>query len=93
MKRVGLIINSVDNKRMGIQPEAIERAMMPAIARLPLDERTALRAANYGVPFILQSPKQPLSQAVVALAEAIRSRFAETEEREQGAQGGLGRLL
>ncbi len=94
MQRVGLVINAVDNKRMGIQPEAIERAMMPAIARLPLDERTALRAANYGVPYLLQSPKQPLSQAVVELARAIRERFSEAEEKERPAtQGGLGRLL
>ncbi len=94
MQRVGLVINAVDNKRMGIQPEAIERAMMPAIARLPLDERTALRAANYGVPYLLQSPKQPLSQAVVELAQALRERFSEAEEKERPtAQGGLGRLL
>ncbi len=94
MQRVGLVINAVDNKRMGIQQEAIERAMMPAIARLPLDERTALRAANYGVPYLLQSPKQPLSQAVVELARAIRERFSEAEEKEHPAtQGGLGRLL
>ncbi len=93
MQRVGLVINTVDNKRMGIQPEAIERAMMPAIARLPLDERTALRAANYGVPYILQSPKQPLSQAVVELAHAIRERLSEKEEQKQPAQSGRGRLL
>ncbi len=95
MQRVGLVINAVDNKRMGIQPEAIERAMMPAIARLPLDERTALRAANYGVPYILQSPKQPLSQAITNLARAIRERFTEAEEKKSqpSAQGGLGRLL
>ncbi len=94
MHRVGLVINAVDNKRMGIQPEAIERAMMPAIARLPLDERTALRAANYGVPYLLQSPKQPLSQAIVELGRAIRERFTEAEEKERSsAQGGLGRLL
>ncbi len=94
LQRVGLVINAVDNKRMGIQPEAIERAMMPAIARLPLDERTALRAANYGVPYLLQSPKQPLSQAVVELARAIRERFSEAEEKEYPAtQGGRGRLL
>ncbi len=95
MKRVGLIINSVDNKRMGIQPEAIEKAMMPAIARLPLEERTALRAANYGVPFIIQSPKQPLSQAVMALAQAIHERLNEggKEKESATAQGGLGRIL
>ena len=33
MEKVALVINGVDNKRMGIQPEAIERAMMPALAQ------------------------------------------------------------
>ncbi len=103
-EKVALLINGVDNKRMGIQPEAIERAMMPSIARLPLDEHTALRAANYGVPFITQSQgaRSPLGQGIVALAKAVRERLTEAEAEEQApapAKGpqqrrvGLGRLL
>ena len=98
MHNVGLIINGVDNKRMGIQPEAIERNMMPALARLPLDERIALTAANYGVPFVIKEPRSPLGQAVIKLAQEIDKRF--TEEATEAAQpveaqrrAGLGRLL
>ena len=52
--KMALIVNSVDNKRMGIQPEAIERAMMPAIVHLPMDERNALRSANLGEPIMIK---------------------------------------
>ncbi|MBN1878272.1 MAG: response regulator [Anaerolineae bacterium] len=98
--RIGLVINSVDNKRMGIQPEAIERAMMPAIVHIPLDERIALKAANYGVPLIIQNAKTPLGQAIAGLAKSIHSRLTEAPpEQEDTANdtqrrgGGLGRLL
>jgi len=95
--KVALVINSVD-KRMGIQPEAIERAMMPAMAYIPLDERAALKAANYGVPLITQSAKLPIGQAILKLAQSVHGRFAqepeqEEESQEQSKRMGLGRLL
>jgi pilus assembly protein CpaE len=98
MEKAGLVINSVDNKRMGIQPEAIERNMMPALAHVPLDERIALTAANYGVPFVVKEPRAPISQAVIKLAQVIDKQFASgTEESTQPAETqrrlGLGRLL
>jgi pilus assembly protein CpaE len=99
MEHVDLVINNVDNKRMGIQPEAIERAMMPAIAHIPLDERTALRAANYGEPFILKDNRTPIGQAVIDLAKKLHNRFAQRAEEKAAAEEesqrhvGLGRLL
>ncbi len=101
MESVGLIINSVDTKRMGIQPEAIERAMMPAIAHIPLDERMALRAANYGEPLMIakNARSTQLGQSLVELAKAVRERFTTPEPEkalvEEPAQrrSGLGRLL
>jgi pilus assembly protein CpaE len=99
LERLTLLINGVDNKRMGIQPEAIERAMMPALAHLPLDERTALRSANLGEPVMMKGGRTDLGQAVSELAERIHERVhaspAEEEEETQEAQrrSGLGRLL
>ncbi|MGC9520802.1 MAG: response regulator [Anaerolineae bacterium] len=98
LDRVELIINGVDNKRMGIQPEAIERAMMPALAQLPLDERPALRAANLGEPVMAKASRTPLGQGFVNLAEKVHSRVhraveQEAEEPEPQRRGGLGRLL
>ncbi len=103
MEQVKLVINGVDNKRMGIQPEAIERAMMPALAKLPLDERTALRAANYGEPLILKGGRTPLGQAMLNFAKSVQGLFAEEETVEEEPvsarrsatprRAGLGRLL
>ncbi|MBN1487926.1 MAG: response regulator [Anaerolineae bacterium] len=97
---VGLVINSVENKRMGIQPEAIERAMMPALVHIPLDERTALKAANYGVPLIMQNAKLPIGQALLKLAQTVRDQLKKVEAEAVAAQedarqqvAGRGRLL
>ncbi len=98
LDRVELVINGVDNKRMGIQPEAIERAMMPALAQLPLDERPALRAANLGEPVMSRASRTPLGQGFANLAEQVHSRVhraaeQEAEEPEPQRRAGLGRLL
>ena len=103
MEQVKLVINGVDNKRMGIQPEAIERAMMPALAKLPYDERTALRAANYGEPLVLKGGRTPLGMAMLNFAKSVQGLFREQEAEEPAAaaptrrnapkRAGLGRLL
>ncbi|MBN1246745.1 MAG: hypothetical protein JXC32_03765, partial [Anaerolineae bacterium] len=99
LNRVGLVINGVDSKRMGIQPEAIERAMMPAVAHIPLDERVALRAANLGEPVMVKSARSSVGQGITLLAQAIHERVhtsvdAEEPEAElQQHRSGLGRLL
>jgi len=98
MDKVSLVINGVDNKRMGIQPEAIERAMMPAMIHVPYDERIALRAANYGEPLILKNSRTPIGQAIVNFATEIQKHFAQTVEdtapvSEAQKRPGIGRLL
>lgn len=98
MDDVALVINAVDNKRMGIQPEAIERAMMPAMAHIPYDERTCLRAANYGEPFIIKNARAPIGQAVNNLVREIQNHFSQQVEEEivvneVPKRAGLGRLL
>lgn len=98
MDRVSLVINGVDNKRMGIQPEAIERAMMPAMTHIPYDERIALRAANYGEPLILKNARTPIGQAIVNFATEIQKHFAQTVDDtvpvgEAQKRPGIGRLL
>ncbi|HQE92568.1 MAG TPA: response regulator [Anaerolineae bacterium] len=98
MDRVSLVINGVDNKRMGIQPEAIERAMIPAIAHIPYDERIALRAANYGEPLILKNARTPIGQALMNFATEIQKHFTQVVEEAAPAsevqkRPGIGRLL
>ncbi len=98
LNKVGLVINCADNKRMGIQPEAIEKAMMPALIHLPFDERTALRAANLGEPVMPRSSRTPLGQGFTAFAEKVHARVhkpveEEMPEPEPQRRAGLGRLL
>ena len=98
MDKVSLVINGVDNKRMGIQPEAIERAMMPAMAHIPYDERIALRAANYGEPLILKNARTPIGQGIMNFATEIQKHFAQAVEEavptsEVQKRPGIGRLL
>jgi pilus assembly protein CpaE len=99
-EKVGLVINGVDNKRLGIQPEAIERAMMPALTHIAYDDRTALRAANLGEPVMLKGARTSLGQGIVTLAEKIHERIHAPEEEEEVVEepqsqrrAGLGRLL
>ena len=96
--KLGLVINGGDSKRMGIQPEAIERAMMPALAHIPLDERTALRSANLGEPLMMKGARTPLGQGIIALAEKVHEVVHRTVDEEQPTaesprRAGLGRLL
>ncbi len=99
MDRIALIINGVDNKRMGIQPEAIEKAMIPAMAQIPMDERLALRAANYGEPILPKNARTPLGQAMIDFAKKLRMYFTEevpeapATNSEAQKRAGLGRLL
>lgn len=98
MDKVTLVINGVDTKRMGIQPEAIERAMMPAMIHIPYDERIALRAANYGEPLILKNARTPIGQAIISFATEIQKHFAQMVEdtgpvSEAQKRPGIGRLL
>jgi len=98
MDKVSLVINGVDNKRMGIQPEAIERAMMPAMVHIPYDERTCLRAANYGEPFMIKNARTSIGQAISNFAVEIQNHFSQQVEEEvtineAPKRPGLGRLL
>ena len=100
MEKVALVINSADTKRMGIQPEAIERAMMPALIHIPLDERAALRAANLGEPVLIKGSRTPLGQSFIDMASNVQGFFNTSVEEEEEPvvaepqrRTGLGRLL
>ena len=100
MEKVALVINCADTKRMGIQPEAIERAMMPALVHIPYDERTALRAANLGEPVLVKGSRTPLGQSFIDMANHVQEFFNKSVEEEEEPvvaepqrRTGLGRLL
>ena len=96
---VGLVINGVDAKRMLIQPEAIERALKPALVHIPLEEKSALRAANYGEPIVMKGSRTPIGQSFMQLAALLRERLTRVEEpeiapiQESPKRAGLSHLL
>ena len=82
LEKVALVVNCVD-RRTGIRVEQIERAMIPVAAQIPLDERSAMAAANRGVPFVMRDQNRPVSQEVLQLAEYVWGKLSEAEESEE----------
>lgn len=77
--RVLLAINRYD-KQKNITPEKVSEILKHQVAEtIPLDEETALKAANFGIPFMLANKNALISQGVVSLAGLVQERLAEVE--------------
>jgi pilus assembly protein CpaE len=78
-ERILFIMNRFD-KRIPITPERVaENLKMEVSLSIPLDEATATKAVNRGVPFVLDSKSQPVARGVFSLAESVRARVAAQE--------------
>jgi pilus assembly protein CpaE len=84
VENIALVVNGV-GKRGSLQIGQIEKAMMPVTAEIPFDERSALSAANRGVPLVVRDRNRPISKAISELAEVIHARLWETEEEEEAS--------
>ena len=68
------------DKRINITPERVAENLKQEVAlSIPLDEPTATKAVNRGVPFVLDNKSQPVSKGVYMLAESVRGRVAAQE--------------
>lgn len=77
--RVMFIMNRMDRK-VNITPERVADNLKQEVALvIPVDEATAVKAVNRGVPFVLDNKNQPIARGVFALAEAVRARVAAQE--------------
>jgi len=77
--RILFIMNRYD-KRVNITPERVsENLKQEVVLAIPLDEQTATRAVNRGMPFVLDNKNQPVARGVFALAENVRARVASQE--------------
>jgi pilus assembly protein CpaE len=77
--RILFVMNRYD-KRINITPERVAENLKQEVAlTIPLDEATAIKAVNRGVPFVLDSKNQPVSRGVYMLAEGVRGRVAAQE--------------
>jgi len=86
MEKIALVVNGVD-RRLGIRVEQIEQAMIPVAAQIPLDERSAMAAANRGVPFVMRDRNRPISQGVLQLAEYVWGKLLEVEKGKEEQEG------
>jgi len=77
--RILFVMNRYD-KRINITPERVAENLKQEVALvIPLDEATATKAVNRGIPFVLDNKSQPVSRGVYALAEGVRGRVAAQE--------------
>ncbi|MBC7228676.1 MAG: response regulator [Thermoflexales bacterium] len=93
--KIGLVINHSD-RRTGLRLDQIERALIPALAHIPYDERAGIVAANRGLPIVTEEASKPVGQAFVHLAAGVLERlsqFRKTEEEEEPSVEVSRRLL
>jgi len=78
--RILFIMNRYDKRITNITPERVADNLKHEVSLvIPLDEATATKAVNRGVPFVLDSKSQPAARGVFSLAEGVRARVAAQE--------------
>lgn len=93
--KIGLVINHSDRKT-GLRLDQIERALIPALAHIPYDERSGIVAANRGLPIVTEEASRPIGQAFVHLAAGVLERLSQfrlAEEEEEPSVEVSRRLL
>lgn len=81
--RILFVMNRFD-KRINITPDRVtENLKQEIVSVIPLDEGTATKAVNRGVPFVLDSKNQPAARGVFSLAESVRARVAAQESADE----------
>jgi len=81
--RILFVMNRYD-KRINITPDRVtENLKQEIVSIIPLDEATATKAVNRGVPFVLESKNQPAARGVFSLAENVRARIAAQESVDE----------
>jgi pilus assembly protein CpaE len=89
-----LVLNKAD-RHTNIRAEDIQASIKyPVASQIPLDERTAVTAANQGVPYMLLARSSPLAQATMALGRYLISTTAEKvgADEESGEVSGKAAL-
>jgi pilus assembly protein CpaE len=82
-ERILFVMNRFD-KRINITPDRVaENLKQEVVSIIPLDEQTATKAVNRGVPFVLDSKNQPAARGIFSLAESVRARVAAQESADE----------
>ncbi|HXF83816.1 MAG TPA: response regulator [Anaerolineales bacterium] len=87
-ERILFIMNRFD-KRINITPEKVAENLKQEVALVvPLDEPTAVKAVNRGIPFVLDNKNTLAARGVLALAESVRARVAAQETNSEVSRAG-----
>ncbi|MGE5559828.1 MAG: response regulator [Chloroflexota bacterium] len=75
--KVKLVLNHAD-AAVGLTPQDVTGGLeYPISHNIPRDNQTAAWAANCGRPFVLDSPKLPISEAIIGIARSLVNPQAE----------------
>ena len=82
-ERILFVMNRFD-KRINITPERVADNLKQSVASvIPLDEQTATKAVNRGIPFVLDSKNQPAARGIFTLAESLRAHITAQESPDE----------
>ncbi len=81
-EKIGLVVNHAD-RRTGLRVDQIEKALMPALAHIPFDERAGFSAANRGIPLISDERTRSLAQGFTRLAQSVLKKIEELTAEEE----------
>ena len=85
-ERILFVMNRFD-KRVNITPERVsENLKQPVASVVPLDEQTATKAVNRGVPFVLDNKSQPAARGIFSLAESVRAQVTAQESAGESSR-------
>jgi pilus assembly protein CpaE len=93
-ERIRLVLNRSNTRFGGLTPEQVEEHLrMTIAARIPSDGQLAVTSINEGIPFVLQAPDAPISQAIFQLASLIAGQPIGPSETAEATGGSLFRRL
>ena len=73
------VMNRFD-KKTNITPDRVSDNLKQEVSLvIPVDDATAVKAVNRGVPFVIDSKNQPIARGIFALADSVRTRSEEKE--------------
>ncbi|MEA3349216.1 MAG: response regulator [Chloroflexota bacterium] len=78
-ERILFVLNHYD-KRIAITSDAVGENLSKEISVvIPKDERVVVPSVNRGIPFVMNTKKHAVSQAILELAETVRYRLSEID--------------
>lgn len=81
--RILLILNRFD-KQLNITPEKISESLKhPVVETITAEDETFFKAANLGIPFMIEKTDTLAAKSMVAIAKKVRERIREVRNEER----------